>query len=160
MVKSVKTILIGLTLTLGACSSGSGGGNVNKFVGVWAPSSGTFTVTCAGQSSTSQVTDTVTWASGTTSDLVQTVPGTSCVFHADVTALTATGVPGQTCSVESTNGGDSITDRLAFTAYTFSLSADGLTGNESYSGTDMETDNTTGQSINCTFTQTAQYSKQ
>jgi hypothetical protein len=160
MGKSVKTILIGLTLTLGACSSGSGGGNINKFVGVWAPSAGTFTITCAGQSQTSLVTDTVTWTAGTTSDLVQTIPGTTCVFHADVTSLTATGVPGQTCNVESTSGGDSITDHLSISAYTFSLSADGLTGTESYSGTDTETDNTTGQSINCTFSQQAMYSKQ
>ena len=160
MVKSVKRILIGLTLTLGACSSGSGGGNINKFVGVWAPSSGTFTVTCNGQANTSQVTDTETWAAGTTSDLVQTIPGTSCVFHADVTASTATGVPGQTCQVDQIIGGDSVTDRLSFTAYTFSLSADGLTATESYSGNDAETDNTTGQSINCTFTQQATYSKQ
>jgi len=160
MVKSVKAILIGLTLTLGACGSGSGGGNVNKFVGLWSPTGGMFTITCAGSPTTNGVTDTLTWTAGTTSDLVQTIPGTSCVFHADVTSLTASGVPGQTCQVDQVIQGDSVTDRLAFTAYTFSLSADGLTASESYSGTDAETDNTTGQSVNCTFTQQAMYSKQ
>lgn len=160
MVKSVKAILIGLTLTLGACSSGGGGGNVNKFVGLWSPTGGMFTITCSGTPMTSGVTDPLTWTAGSTSDLVQTIPGTACVFHADVTSLTASGIPGQTCQVDSTFQGDSITDRLGFTAYTFSLSADGLTATESYSGTDAKTDNTTGQSANCTFTQQATYTKQ
>jgi hypothetical protein len=160
MGKSVKMILIGLTLTLGACGSGGGSGNINKFLGVWSPTGGMYTVTCAGTPQTSQVTDTETWVAGTTSDLVQTIPGTSCVFHADVTALTAVGVPNQTCQVDSVVQGVSVTDRLSFTAYTFSLSADGLTATESYSGTDNATNNSTGQSLNCTFTQQAMYAKQ
>ncbi len=160
MVKSVKAILIGLTFTLGACGSGSGGGNVNKFVGVWSPTAGTFTFTCAGQPTTSQASGNVVWTAGTTSDLVQTIPDTQCVFHADVTGTTASGVPGQTCIVNTNTGGDSITDQLSFIAYTFSLSADGLTATENYSGNDAKTDNTTGASENCTFTQQASYSKQ
>lgn len=160
MVKSVKAMLIGLTLTLGACGSGGGGGNVNKFVGVWGLSGGTFTFTCAGQATTSQATGNVTWAVGATSDLVQTIPDTQCVFHANVAGMTASGVPGQTCIVNTNTGGDSITDQLSFTAYTFSLSADGLTATENYSGNDAKTDNTSGASENCTFTQQASYSKQ
>jgi hypothetical protein len=156
MGKSVKAILIGLTLTLGACGSG-GGSNVNKFVGVWSPSSGTYTITCAGMAaSTSQVTDTLTWTTGTSSDLVQTIPGTSCVLHADVTSLTATAASGQTCQVSS--GG--VTHRLTIMAYTFALGADGLTGSENYSGTDAATVDATGQTLNCNFTQQASYAKQ
>ena len=123
-------------------------------------------MTCPGNpaaDSTSQVTDPETWALGSTSDLVQTIPGTGCVFHADVSANTATGSPAnQSCTVNSTDStnGDSLTDVLTFTTYNFVVSPDGLTATENYAGTDAETDNTALLSGNCSFTQAASYTKQ
>jgi hypothetical protein len=162
---SVKTFLVALSLAGAGCGSSSGGKDTAKFVGVWSPASGVYTQTCPGDANntgTMQVTTTDTWAAGTTSDLVQTIAGTSCVLHADISSNTATATPAnQTCSVSSTaTGGDSITQMLTLTAYNFVVSSDGLTATENYSGTLVLTDNTAGASENCTFTQTAQYSKQ
>jgi hypothetical protein len=161
---SVKALLVTLSLAGAACGSSSGGKNVAAFEGVWSPASGTFTENCPGGNgtTTSLVTDTETWAAGTTSDLVQTIPGTSCVFHANVSGSTATGVAGQTCTVNTaaTATSDSFTDVLSFNSYSFVLMPDGMTASENYSGADAETDNTTNQSGNCTFTQTASYTKQ
>lgn len=161
---SVKTFLVALSLVGAACGSSSGGKNVSGFVGVWSPASGTFTETCPGGNgtTTTQVTATETWATGTSSDLVQTIPNTSCVFHADISASTATGVAGQTCTINTpaTATSDSFTDVLSFTSYTFVISPDGMTATENYSGNLAETDNTLNLSGNCTFTQTASYTKQ
>jgi hypothetical protein len=180
------------SLTLGACSTSMPGGNdsepdsgmtmtppptprgdadaglidaaknLGRFIGIWSPTSGTFTMTCNGSTSTGQVTDNVTWAMGATSDLVQALGGSSCVLRANVMAGTATIPSAQTCRVSGVDpsSGDSITDRYEFTAYTFVLSADALTANENLSGTLTETDDTLGLSVNCTFTQTASYQKQ
>ena len=161
---SVKTFLVALSLVGAACGS-SGGKDTAKFVGVWSAASGTYTQTCPGDaanSGSSQVTTTDTWATGTTSDLVQTIAGTSCVLHADISADTATATPAnQTCSISSTaTNGDSLTQMLTLTAYNFVVSPDGLTATENYSGTLVLTDNTAGASENCTFTQTASYTKQ
>jgi hypothetical protein len=161
---SVKALVMALSLASVTCGSSSGGKDIAKFVGVWAPASGTFTETCPGGSGTTTtlVTDTETWAMGSTSDLVQTIPGTSCVFHANISADTAAGVAGQTCTVNTaaTATADSFTDVLNISSYTFVISPDGMTATENYSGTDAETDNTTNLSGNCTFTQTASYTKQ
>jgi hypothetical protein len=162
---SVKALVMTLSLAGAACGSSSGGKDTSKFVGVWSPASGVYTQTCPGDASntgTSQVTSTETWATGTTSDLVQTIPGSSCVLHADISANTATATPsGQTCSIPAAaTNGDSLTQAITLTAYNFVVSTDGLTATENYSGTLVLTDNTAGASENCTFTQTASYSKQ
>ncbi len=160
----VKALLVTLSLAGAACGSSGGGKNVSQFVGVWSPASGTFTENCPGGDGTTThlVSDTETWATGTTSDLVQTIPNTSCVFHAEVSASTATGVSGQTCTVNTpaTAVSDSFTDVFSFVSYTFVVSPDGMTATENYSGNLAETDNTTNQAGTCTFTQTASYTKQ
>jgi hypothetical protein len=161
---SIKILFVALSLTGVACG-GSSSKDLGKFVGVWGAPSGTFVETCPGNPSgggTSQVTDTETWSLGSTSDLVQTIPGTTCVFHADVSGDTASESPsGQMCTVNSTlANGDSLTAVLTITAYRFVVSSDDLTANETYSGTEQDTDNTTLESGNCTFTQTASYMKE
>lgn len=162
MRNTLKTLWVTLSLAAAACG-GSDGKDLNKFIGVWAPTSGTYTQTCATDPANSgiyQVTGTDTWTTGTTSDLVQTVPGNACVFHADVSADTASGAPaGQTCTVNVTNG-DAFTEVSTYSAYTFVVSPDGATATENYSGTLVLTDNTEGWFDNCTFTQTASYAKQ
>jgi hypothetical protein len=49
---------------------------------------------------------------------------------------------------------------IGITSYSFVIMPDGKTASENFSGTDAETDNTTTQTGNCTFTQTASYTKQ
>jgi len=161
MRNSLKTLLVASLLTAGACGGGSEGKDVGAFVGVWTPTSGNIMYTCAGQSVTVASTA-LTWAVGTSSDLIQTAPGSSCVMHADISANTATETGTQTCVIPGTDDyGDSITDSLSFTAYTFVLGADGRTATENFSGTLLETDDTVGTSVTCTMSETgASYQKQ
>jgi hypothetical protein len=163
---SLKALLVTLSLTAAACGgSGGGGDDLGKFIGVWSPTSGTYSQTCPGDdynTGTGQVTDTETWAMGTTSELVQTIAGSSFVLHADVSSNTASASPaGQTYSTSgSTTEGDSVTETTTYTAYTFVVNSDGLTATENLSGTLVLNFNTVGFVDNCTFTQTASYAKQ
>jgi hypothetical protein len=159
MRNSIKALLV--TISLAGLSCGSNAKDLSSFVGVWSAASGTYTITCAGITpSTSQVTGTETWATSSTSDLVQTSPGSACVFHANVSASTATGLPGQSCNDTGTDAttGASYTTILTFTAYTFVVSPDGKTATENFSGNATYTES--GSTTNCTFTQTASYTKQ
>jgi hypothetical protein len=160
MRNSFKTLLVATLLTAGACG-GSDGKDLAAFVGVWTPTSGNIVYACAGQSITAASTA-MTWAVGTSSDLIQTAPGTSCVMHADISANTATETGTQTCVVPTTSDyGDSITESFSYTAYTFVLGADGKTATENFSGTLFETDDTVGTSTTCTMSETgASYQKQ
>jgi hypothetical protein len=100
---------------------------------------------------------------GTSSDLVQTLSGSSCVLHANVTGSTASAVGPQVCTVTGTDAqsGDPITETATITAYTFVVSPDGLTATENASGTATVTDNAQGLSVTCSFSETgASYQKQ
>ncbi len=154
---SIKAILVSLVLTAGACGGGSDGKDLSRFAGVWSPTAGTTTVTCSGASQTSAVTGNVTWAMGTSSDLIQTVSGSSCVIHADVEGDTASGVGTQTCVWDSTDAyyGDSLSTSISLTAYTFVIGSDGHTATENFSGTLLQTDNSTGLNTSCTYSETA-----
>jgi hypothetical protein len=162
---SVKALLVTFSLVGAACGSSSGK-NVTEFVGVWAPASGVFTETCPGNTqnptTTTQVTDPVTWSTATTSDLVQTIPNTTCLLHADISGSTATAVAGSTCTITTPASAtsDAFTDVIDITNYSFVIMPDGKTASENYSGSDAETDNTSNASGTCTFTQTASYTKQ
>ena len=160
MRNSFKTLLVASLLTAGACG-GSDGKDLAAFVGVWTPTSGNVMYTCAGQSVTAPSTA-VTWAVSSSSDLIQTAPGSSCVMHADISANTATETGTQSCVVQTTSDyGDSITESFSFTAYTFVLGSDGRTATENFSGTLLETDDTVGTSTTCTMSETgASYQKQ
>jgi hypothetical protein len=163
---SVKALVVTLSLAGAACGSSGGGKDLAKFTGVWGQPTGTFVETCPGNPAgggTSQVTGSETWSMGSTSDLVQTIAKlNNCAFHADVSANTATGTPaGQMCTVQtSLANGDSLTAVLTFTTYNFVVSPDGLTAMENFSGSEMDTDNTTLQTGTCSFTQSASYTKQ
>ena len=157
MKTSLKAILVTLALTTGACGGGSDGKDMAAFVGVWSPTAGTTTVSCSGSSDSSPVTTNVTWSLGTSSDLIQTAPGTSCVIHADVEGSTASGVGTQTCVFQSTDSysGDALSTSLSLTAYTFVIGSDGHTATENFSGTLLRTDNYTGLNTSCTYSETA-----
>lgn len=70
-------------------------------------------------------------------------------MKANVTSSTAIALPSQSCT--QTSGTTAIT--FAFAAYTFSLSADGLTATESASGS--ATVNDSGLTITCTYSEIA-----
>jgi hypothetical protein len=157
--KNATMLLVVLTtMTLGACGGGDGGGRVSAFVGVWLPTGGTSTSMCEGQSSTDQVTETLTWAAGSSSDLVRTL-GDSCVLRANIMSSTASLASPAICTF---NGADSYgyayTTTTSLTGYTFALGADGLTASENMSATIAFTAG--GQTVNCAYTESASYQKQ
>jgi len=150
---SIKAILVSLVLSAGACGGSSDGKDLAAIVGVWTPTSGNVVFSCAGQQAT-EATTALAWATGSSSDLIPALPNTSCVIHADVSAETAVAPDAQTCVVPGvSNYGDSITDSYTYSAYTFVLGADGKTATENFSGTLLETDNTSGTSATCTMSE-------
>jgi hypothetical protein len=159
---SVKALLVTLSLAGAACGSSGGGKDLNLFVGVWGQPSGTSTISCTGLSPmTAQVTDTETWMTSSTSDLVQSINEFSppCVFHADVASDTATGLSNQSCmDTEDDGAGSTYTATLNISVYKFVVAADDMTATESFNGNATVIDQ--GQTFTCTFTQTASYSKQ
>jgi hypothetical protein len=159
--KALLVPLLGVLLaTSGACGSnstastadsGSAGSGLSRFVGTWHPSSGSITYTCSGATQTDPVVANLTWGAGVGADLVQT--GGTCLLKANVTSSTASGLPSQSCT--ETSGTATIV--LAVAAYTFSLSADGLTATESASGSATYSDS--GLTTTCTFSGLASYQK-
>jgi hypothetical protein len=147
-----------VVLAGGACGSSdktgspdAGATGNSRFVGIWHPTSGSVTYNCGGAITPDTVTDNLTWAAGVGSDLVQT--SGSCVVKANVVSSTASALPSQTCNIQS--GTTNIT--IALAAYTFSLSADGLTATESASGNATLSDS--GLTVTCTYNETASYTK-
>lgn len=152
-----KAMLVSALAILGACGGGSGGGGIAKIKGTWQPTSYTSTVNCgAVGSSVDNVGSNIVWSMGTTSDLIQTEAGSTCVLLADVTGYTASAIPGQTC-LQTDADGDSI--NISLTSYSFSLSADFQTANESGSGSALVTLAATGGTGTCTYSLTAAYHK-
>jgi len=150
-----KAMLVSALAVLGACGGGSGGGGIAKIKGTWMPTTYLSTVTCGGIASTQNVGSNIVWSMGTTSDLIQTEAGSTCVLLADVTGYTASAIPGQSC-VQSDAVGDVI--NITLTSYTFSLSADYQTATEAGSGSAFVTF-TDGSSATCVYSLQATYHK-
>ena len=131
---------------------GDGGKNVQLFIGTWHTTSGTETLTCAGQAMSSSVDDTI-WQMGTTSDLMQPVDSSGCPFLANVSGNTATALPGQSCT-QTMSG---VTLKLTLTSYTFTVAASGTTATDQGSGNAVLT--TGGTPVNCGFSESASYTK-
>lgn len=119
------------------------------------PISYSATITCAAGNIQSTAGTNETWAMGVSSDLVQTSAGSNCVVSANVTGTTASALPGQSC-LTSDSSGDVI--NITLTPYTFSLSADYQTAQESGSGQAQITF-TDGSSAICTYSLIASYRK-
>lgn len=156
MRNSFKTLLVASLLTAGACG-GSEGKDLARFTGIWSPTAGTQTETCGGAPSTSSITGSVTWSLGSTSDLIQPLfDQSSCIVHADVDGDTASVVGTTTCMLTGTDYyGYTVNNAVSLTAYTFALSADEKTATENFSGSILKTDNGTGITTTCTFSETA-----
>ncbi|HVV50311.1 MAG TPA: hypothetical protein VHO06_11670 [Polyangia bacterium] len=159
---ALKALLVASLLTGAACGGGSDGKDLARFAGTWSSTAGTLVTTCDGQSSTSALSQTLTWSLGTSSDLIQTLPQTECIIHADVDGDTASELGTQTCTLATTDAyGEPVNETVSVTAYTFALSADGKTATENLSSTVLLTNNSTGVSGTCTVTETAgSYQKQ
>ena len=153
----------------GRPGSGTGGATTTpptgnaRFVGDWSATSGMLTFSCPGVADMSQdVTGYAeTWEVGTTSALLQQNFEGTCPLNANVSGTTASAVPGQHCTETNTDAtsGDSITQTLAFTTYRFVIDAAGDTATETFAGTDIYKDNTTNQSLTCTFSRNAVFAK-
>jgi len=145
-------------LALGACGGGSSGGaGIAKIKGTWQPTTYLATVDCGANGSVSEnVGSNVMWSMGTTSDLIQTDTSSNCVIHADVTGYTASAIAGQTCLIPNDGSGDSI--NISLSSYTFSLSADYQTAQESGSGSALVTF-ANGASATCVYQLQAAYHK-
>ena len=132
--------------------NGDGGKNLSLFIGTWQPTSGSETVTCAGQAQTDTITDNTVWQMGTSSDLVQPPDSSGCSLLANVSGNTATALPHQSCTQTMTG----LTLTLTVTSYTFTVAAGGTTATEMASGTAV----TSGTaSLTCTVTESAMYKK-
>jgi hypothetical protein len=140
--------------TGGSTGGGTGGstGGLSRFVGTWHPTSGTTTLICAGQPTVDQVTSNLTWAAGVSPNTVVQTDGT-CVLNANVTGSTAAALPSQSCT--QMMSGLSLT--LTFSAYTFSLSADGMTATENASGNATVFEG--GVTVICSYSESAGYQK-
>lgn len=147
------------TLTYGCGSSGSVGPgvgkNLNAFIGTWAPTYGTTTLTCATQEMTQPVSGSDTWRAGSDSDLIQPPDPSSggCSLRANVSGAIATALPNQTCT--QSMAGTRID--LTISSYRFTVSADGQTAIEVGRGSGVVT--TSGTSNTCTYREMATYSR-
>jgi hypothetical protein len=146
----------------GASGAPAVGGKLAPFVGTWTAVSGTLAILCPGvPASTEAVTGTETWAPGTVSDLVQPGFEADCDLNANVSARTATALPGQTCTESSTDdtSGDTITQDFTIESFKFVVSSDGKSATQTFAGNDDYTDVTTGGELVCMFTETASFTK-
>ena len=152
---TIMMLAMTMAMTASACGGGeSGGDEFARFVGTWRPVSGTVTTNCPGYAAeTDPITENLVWSPGVGADLVST-DSTSCTMMANVTKSTAASVPGQSCTLPDGQGG---TYTMAFSGYTFVISADGRTATENGSG--QITFVGGGASLICTFTGTASYEK-
>ena len=142
--------------TTGGTTGGTAGSGAAAFVGTWAPTSGTTTINCPGQApSTSTEMATLDFSSlGGGSSLQVSSP--DCTFSAVATGNVASESPAnQTCVVPNPNNGTDVI--LTYSTYTFTLSAGGTTATLSGQGTLKDTVN--GTTVNCTFSESAQYRK-
>ena len=152
---TIKMLGLVLGMALSACEGGGEQNAFGKFVGAWRATAGTVTTTCPGYASETQaLTGTTTWSQGVGSDLVSTDGLVSCPLMADVSASTATGLPGQSCTEADATGA---TATIMLTGYTFVLSPDGRTGTENASGQITYTEQ--GAIVVCSFNESGSYQK-
>jgi hypothetical protein len=153
MRNAIKMVGLVSVLTLSACG-GDKGEDLGRFVGTWQATSGMQTAVCDGYTYTSALTGSLVWSEGISSDLLQTSQSGACAMMADVRGLTASGLPGKTCSGPDGTGG---VQTVTYSTYTFVLSPDGHTATENGSGQITIVDQ--GVTLVCTFNATGSYQK-
>ena len=128
-------------LMFAGCGSSSGGGNVDAWVGNWMEG-GTQSTTCAGVSTTTQLSMLVVFSAGTKAGTIES-SADSCVLVWDVSGDKATLESGQTCTASI----DGVNASVTWTASTLTLDGNTMTGTLGGSGND------------CPFTQQATLTK-
>ena len=150
MRNAIKMVGLLSALALSACG-GDKGEDLGQFIGTWQPISGMTTEVCQGYTYTSGLSN-LTWNMGISSDLLQN--GGTCPIMADANGATATGVPGQSCSLSDGTG---TTGTVNLAGYTFVVSPDGHTATENASGSITYFGG--GATLPCTFNETGSYQK-
>ena len=153
MRNAIKMVGLVSVLALSACD-GDKDEDLGRFVGTWQATSGMLTAVCDGYTFTSALSGNIVWGEGIGSDLLQTDQGGTCSMMADVRGLTASGVPGKSCTGPDGAGG---VQTVTYSTYTFVLSPDGHTATENASGQVTFVDQ--GVSLVCTFNGTGSYQK-
>jgi hypothetical protein len=153
MRNAIKMVGLVSVLVLSACG-GDKGDDLGRFVGTWQATSGMLTAVCDGYTYTAALTGNIVWSEGISSDLLQTDQTGTCSMMADVRGLTASSVPGKSCTGPDGNGG---VQTATYSTYTFVLSPDGHTATENGSGQLTFVDQ--GVSLVCTFSGTGYYQK-
>ena len=152
---AIKMIGLVFVLAASACGGDEDGERLDRFIGTWRATAGTFTTVCPGYAPlTDPLTGNVAWSRGISSDLIQTIPGSPCSLMADVNGATASGLPGQMCTVPDGAGGVSTS---GLTGYTFAIASDGNTATENASGN--VTYIVQGVTISCSFNESGSYQK-
>jgi hypothetical protein len=152
---TLKMLGLVSVLALSACDGAEGGDDLGLFVGTWQATAGTVTTICPGYAPlTEALSGNAVWSRGVSSDLLSTTALAACPLMADVTASTAAGIPGQTCTQSDGVGG---TLTVSYAGYTFVISPDKRTAREDASG--QLTYTAQGVIVVCSFNETGSYQK-
>lgn len=128
-------------LIFAGCGSSGGGSSVDAWVGNWMEG-GTQSTTCAGASTTTQLSMLVVFSAGTKAGTIES-SADNCVLVWDVSGDQATLESGQTCTATI----DGVNATVTWTASTLTLDGNTMTGTLGGSGND------------CPFTQQATLTK-
>jgi hypothetical protein len=136
----VRCLLVWAALMAAGCGS-SGGSNVDAWLGNWMEG-GTQSTTCAGVSTTTQLSMLVVFSAGPKAGTIQS-SADNCALVWDVSGDKATLESGQTCTATV----DGVNASVSWTASTLTLNGNTMTGTLGGSGN------------NCPFTQQATLTK-
>lgn len=154
MRNTIKMVGLAFVLALAACGEGSGGGDVDSFVGTWRPTAGAIKRACPGETPTMEALDRdLIWSRGNGSDLASISPVSPCRVKADVAETAAVGVPDDNCRYAERAGSSTLT----LDSYTFAIAPDGRTAVERAFGQTTWVED--GVTKSCAFEETGTYTK-
>src|SRR5579859_3788734 len=153
--------VLALSAASASCSTSSGGGgtggpSAQAFAGTWARAV-SFSLTCNGSTTTSQLGGNVTIVVNAGGNTIAATAPNGCVANYTIVGSVASEQPGETCTQSTGDAGASLA--VTESTHTLTLSADGKTLAESGSGTAVQTlaDGTTNQ---CTDSSSGTFTKQ
>jgi hypothetical protein len=161
MSRLASGVSVALLATLGMAGCGGGADdNTAAFVGIWAYTTGTETITCGGGPSTNPLSGNITIGHGVDAPLVMVFDPCTSGLKLNVSGTSANIIGGQMCTGNSstTDGNGNVvpvTITFIFNAGAFNLT--GTTATVTAGGTANAI--VQGATIPCTFTQTGTVSK-